>query len=66
MFVCECVYKNCSTTWESNNDYIEPISGPEYTVNVTDDIVGVMSCNNNSDTFSWNVTVLQPSKYIKH
>jgi len=54
--------------WELNGNprTIKIVKGLEYSVIVTEDIAGIMTChnyNNYSDTYSWNVTVLQPGKY---
>ena len=63
-FVCKCDHENCSVRWELNGNSVN--GSVEYTVNVTDDIVGVVTCYNDHspESYQWNVTILQPSKYI--
>ena len=68
-FVCTCVHKNCSTSWElnGNSSDTKTVNGVDYTINVTDSIAGTMVCYNDyspPDQYSWNVSVSQPSKYM--
>lgn len=56
------------TRWElnGNSSDIKTVNGSEYTINVTDNIAGVVICYNDHppDSYNWTVTVLRPSKYI--
>ena len=62
-FVCNCVYENCTVRWEFNGNTVN--GSAEYNVTVTNDTAGVITCysGRSSDSYKWNVTVLQPSKY---
>ena len=62
-FVCKCVHENCTVRWKFNGNTVN--GSAEYTVTVTNDTAGVMTCYSDlsSDSYKWNVTVLQPSKY---
>jgi len=55
--------------WKLNGT--KPIyhQGPQYTINVTDNITGIMTCtdiNDKNDVYHWDITVLLPSKFIKY
>ena len=65
-FVCKCVKANCVTTWILNGNS-KSKNGVKYTVNVTEDLKGVIECYTDDpppNTYNWTITVLQPSKYM--
>ena len=66
-FICDCAKPPCVTTFISNNNSstIKTVGGVNYTVNVTEDLKGVMACHTNKSPkpFNWTVTILLPSKY---
>ena len=67
-FVCDCVKAHCVTTFilNGNSSTIKTVNGANYTVNVTEDLKGVMAChtNNSPKIFNWTVNVLPPGKFM--
>ena len=65
-FVCKCSHENCITKWISNNksSTVKTVTDTTYSVIVTDDIAGIMTCvdKSNDNMYTWTVTVLKPSK----